>query len=207
MKKPPPDPPSSPPTPERAATPDEVLKQLHEGRFEIAFGLAERLVQEKPASPLAHRLLAAGHLALGRADEALEELDRTVELHEADGSELEAGDIANVFATRALVQLQQDDLWSAEEDAQAALALNPDDPDALFVATVAAADDQRLDQALGYAARLAALDPESADAHAWLARILSAQGKKLEAARAAVRARELGFTTSELEDIERQGAE
>ena len=152
---------------------------------------------------MAWRLVAMGHLAFGRTDDALGVLDHTLELHEKDPSTLDNEDLANVYATRAVVQLQQEDLWSAEDDAKAALALNPDELDALFVATVAATDENRLDEAHGYATRLEALAPESPDIHGWLARILSAQGKSQEAAKAAARARELGFITSELEEIEK----
>lgn len=199
------DPPASTkPGPEHpAATPDEILKQLHEGDFKLGFELAERLVTQQPESAMAWRLVAMGHLALGRTDDALGVLDHSLELHEKDPSTLDSEDLANVYATRAVVQLQQEDLWSAEDDAKAALALNPDELDALFVATVAATDENRLDEALGYATRLEALAPGSPDVHGWLARILSAQGKPQEAAKAAARARELGFLTSELEEIEK----
>jgi len=205
MKTPPENPSPKTSPADRAATPDEILKQLHEGQFPLAFTLAERLVQAQPESPMAHRLLAMGHLALGRPDEALDSLDTCLELHEKNPAELDPEDLANVYATRALVQLQQDDLWDAAEDAQKALELNPNEPDALFVAMVAAADEEQFDVAHKHAVRLVELAPESPDVHAWLARILSAQGHKREAAKAAARSRELGFTTSELEAIEKEG--
>jgi tetratricopeptide (TPR) repeat protein len=207
MKMPPENPEPKAPASERPATPDEVLKQLHEGQFPLAQQLAERLLQTEPQNALGHHLLAMTHLAQGRTDEALDALDQAVELHEQGVSTFEPQALAHVYATRALVELQQDDLDDAAEDAKAALALNPDEPDALFVATVTASDALRWEEAHQHASRLAHLDPENADAQAFLARILFAQGKKAEASQAAVRARALGFTTSELEDIERQGAE
>ena len=208
MKTPPENPPPKKPASERPATPDEVMKQLHEGQFPLAQQLALRLTEAEPQSAMAHRLLAMTHLALGQPEEALEALDQALELHEGGVSTFEPPeDLANVYATRALVQLQQDDLDGAAEDAKAALGLNPDEPEALFVATVAAADALNWDEAHRHAERLATLDPDSADAQAWLARILTAQGKKAEAAQAAGRARALGFITSELEEIEKEGTE
>ncbi len=205
MKTPPENPPPKKSDEDRPATPDEVLKHLHEGRFPLAQQLAERLVGDEPLNALAHHLLAMTHLAQGRPEEALDSLDQAVTLHEQGPDKFEPLDLAHVYATRALVELQQDDLEDAAEDAKVALGLNPDEPEALFVATVTSADALKWDEAHAHASRLASLDPESADAQAWLARILAMQGKKAEAAKAAARARELGFTTSELEEIEKEG--
>jgi len=190
---------------ESPLTPEEFLNHLHAGHFALAFTLAEKLALAEPESPVAHRHLAMAHLALGRPEEALESLDVCLELHEQFPNRLDTGDLANVYATRALVQLQQDELLDAEEDAKKALQLHPEEPDALFVSMVTAVDGGRLAEAHAQAVRLVAFAPESPDAHAWLARILSLEGKRPEAAQAAQRARALGFSTSELERIEAEG--
>ena len=101
-----------------------------------------------------HYAAAVGLHAQGRMRETLTELGRALSYDSA----------TNILSFSAQVWLEQQQLDKARENAQAAVRLHPDDPDAWGIAGNVAATAGRLDSARVYFEKALALDPNSLQA-------------------------------------------
>ena len=183
--------------PEQEPAAEAIWQALRSGKTSPqTLEAARQLVRALPQNPRAYRLLGTVAAMQNQREEALTALNRSLELG------IDGGRRAEVLALRARLRLQKDFLGQAREDAEAALALEPDHPGALFVATLAALRAGDLSVARDRALRLTKVAPDMAVGHALLAFAL-AQDDPDAALEEVRRARALGYPEgSDLRSVE-----
>jgi tetratricopeptide (TPR) repeat protein len=137
------------------STLQHAIAQFDAGQWSEALTGLDSVLREDPANRQALNYQARTYEAMGRLDQALRSIDRSLALHSNDSAD---------HRNRGVTLLKLDRLEEAVESFDHALALRPDFTDALLKRAVALDALERREEALESAERALALEPSGLDA-------------------------------------------
>lgn len=151
---------------------DEAFRLYSVGQLDAALRLAEKIVEARPRTALAHNLLGAIHIAAGRSPEAVKSFQRAINL---DGTN------PQFYSNLGETERQRGKLREAAIALSRAIELDPRSFQALNNLGIVHFDRKDYEEAVTLYGRAIAANPDYPEAHNNLGNVLRMLGKDEEA--------------------------